>query len=74
MKLAKVGNIWEIRKKVIAGNKKEMKVNAIIDPKTGKLVLSKQKIKEVTLDYCKATLAKNQPEKEYADQIESKKR
>ena len=52
-KLSKVGNIWEIRKKVIGGKKQSSQATAIIDPMSGKLITSKQKIKEVSLQYCK---------------------
>ena len=71
--MSKAGNIWEIKKKILGGNKKKTQANAIIDPETGKLVVSKQKIKEVSLKYCKDTFTNNQPEKEYENEIELKK-
>ena len=43
-------------------NKWQM-ANAINDPKTGKLDVSNHKIKEISLNYCKDTLANNLPEK-----------
>ena len=45
----------------------------IVNPSTGKLVISKQEIKEVTLKYCKDTLENNAIEKEFEDEIHEKK-
>ena len=72
-KLSKVGNIWEIRKKVIGGKKLNILATAIIDPISGKLVTSKQKIKEVTLQYCKDTLTNYDPHVQYEEEIRKKK-
>ena len=66
-KLSKVGNYWEIRKEVIGGKKLNILATAIIDPISGKLVTSKQKIKEVTLQYCKDTLTNYDPHVQYED-------
>ena len=52
MKLSKVGKVWEIRKRILGGKKSELQASAIINPVTEKLVVSKNKIKEVTLNYC----------------------
>ena len=71
MKLPKLGNVWEIRKRVMGGGK-NIEATAIIDPVTGKLVVSKHRIKQVSLAYCKATLANNQPDKEFREEILSK--
>jgi hypothetical protein len=71
MKLPKLGNVWEIRKRVMGGGK-HIQATAIIDPVTGKLVVSKHRIKQVSLAYCKATLANNQPDKEFREEILSK--
>ena len=49
IKLSKLGNIWEIRKRVIGGKKQNIQATAILDPMSGKLVTAKQKIKEVSL-------------------------
>ena len=53
-------------------NKWQM-ANAINDPKTGKLDVSNHKIKEISLNYCKDTLANNLPEIEFEKEIELKK-
>ena len=59
-KLPKLRNIWEIRKKVLGGGK-EIQATAVMDPETEKLVVSKERIKTVTLQYCQDTLSNNEP-------------
>ena len=70
----KVGKIWEIRKRVVGGKKAMMEATAIINPKTGKLAVTKADIKEVTINYCKETLTNNVPEKEFEEKIKEKKK
>ena len=72
-KLSKVGNIWEIRRKVIGGKKQKVQVSAILDPNSGELIVSKQKIKDVSLQYCKDTLSNHAPESDYKEEIRVKK-
>ena len=74
MKKAKVGKIWEIRKRVIGGMKKKNEQTAIVDPGTGKVVGSRMKIKEVTLKYCKDTLKNNTTPEGYEKAFTAKKR
>ena len=46
-KLSKVGNVWEIRKRVIGGGRKaHHEATSIVNPVTGKLVVSKNQIKK----------------------------
>ena len=73
MKKSRVGRIWEIRKRVIGGERKSIEQTAIVDPETGKVVGSRKKIKEVTLKYCKATLRKNVTPIGYEDEFKKKK-
>ena len=72
MKIPKVGNIWEIRKKVLGGEKVCLDSTAIINPKNGKPVFSKNQIKEVSLEYCKSTLSKNIPSQDFKEFIQDK--
>ena len=65
--------VWNIRDKVMGGKKKRIEASAILNPITGKLVVSKKEIKDVSLKYCKDTLANNAPEKNYEKCIEDKK-
>ena len=73
VKGGKVGKVWEIKKKVIGGKKDTIKATAIINPKTGKLALTKSEIKKVSLQYTKETLASNAVKEEVAEEIERKK-
>ena len=67
-----MGRIWEIRKKIIGGKKGNKESSAILDPKTKQLVVSKKQIKEVVLNYCKATLQSNKEETGYEEIIKEK--
>ena len=60
LKTSKVGKIWEIRKRIIGGGKACIINTAIVNPDNGKLAVTKEQIKNVTLKYCKETLSKNQ--------------
>jgi hypothetical protein len=72
-KKGKVGRVWEVRKKVIGGKKAILEATAIVNPKTKKLVVNRNEIKEVTLQYCQDTLANNKPEPEFEQTINDKK-
>ena len=55
------------------GAGKYIQATAIVDPTTDKFAVSKhKKIKTVSLEYCKATLANNEACKEYIEEILSK--
>ena len=69
----KVGQIWEIRKKVLGGKKSRTPPTSIVDPTTSKMVANKEEIKEVTLAYCMDTLKNNIPEEAYKEEINEKK-
>ena len=49
-----------------------MKPNAIVDPVTEELVLTREGIKRTTLEYCRSTLANNEPDNEYRQIVEEK--
>ena len=52
-------------KKVIAGPKKTPQESAATkDPKVGQLLVSKEDIKRVTLEYCAENLRNNKPDDE----------
>ena len=69
----KVGQIWEIKKRVIGGKKASLESTAIINPNTGKLAVSRKAIKEISLQYCVETLSNNEPEHDFEKIIKSKK-
>ena len=52
--------------------KAHQKATAIVDPLNGKLVVSKNAIKSISLKYCKDTLTKNEPDNDYSEEIMSK--
>ena len=72
IKNGKAGQIWEIRKKVIGGNKGDNLATAIEDPVTKKLITNKNLIKETILKYCIQTLSYNEIEERFKEEIEKK--
>ena len=72
LKIPKAGKIWEIRKEVLGGKKACLEATAIIHPESGKLVVSRREIKEISLEYCKSTLRNNVPSEDYHEHIQSK--
>ena len=70
---SRAGRVWELKKKIMGGKKSTQQATAVVDPSTGKLAVSKQQIKEVTLKYCKDTLKDNEVEEEFKEGIERKK-
>ena len=55
------------------GKKATLETTAIVNPETGKFMVSRQEIKRVTLKYCKKTLENNNPEEGYEDLMNDKK-
>ena len=72
-KPGKVGRVWEVRKRIVGGKKASHEATSVINPKTGKLALSKEEIKVVSLEYCRDTLKNNTPEPALVNHIEQKK-
>jgi hypothetical protein len=72
LNLPKVGKIWDKRKKVLGGEKACMDSTAILHPTSGELVVSRNLIREVSLEYCKSTLANNVPSEQFYEYIQSK--
>ena len=65
--------MWEIKKLIVGGKKAAQENTSILNPKTGKLAVSKKEIRQVTLTYCKETLTNNEPEEGFEDEINRKK-
>ena len=72
LKTGKVGKIWEVKKRIIGGKIAKNQPTAIINPRTGKLAVSKDEIKSVSLQYCKDTLANNDPAEGFKEEIDKK--
>ena len=68
-----MGRIWKIRKRIIGGEKATLEATTVVDPKNGKLAVSKHQIRTVTLQYCKETLDNNKPSKGYEGVMQDKK-
>ena len=74
-KIGKVGKVWEIKKRIMGGKKGAMEATAIINPTTNKLAVSRNEIKQATLQYCVDTLANNEPANIYFEKhIKEKKK
>ena len=69
----RLGRIWEMRKVIVGGKVNKMQANAIINPKSGKLEVAKERIKEVTLQHCIDMLENNKAEDEFEKEIEKRK-
>ena len=69
----KVGKVWEIKNKIIGVKKTPSEPTAIINPKSGKMALTKSEIKKVSLEYTKETLESNEIQEAVAEEIERKR-
>ena len=58
----------------MGGRKGIDEFSALVNPKNGQLVVSKGEMKKIVLQYCKDTLANNEPEDQYKELIEGKKK
>ena len=74
IKGGKMGRLWEIKKRVLGNKKSNMVPSAVINPKSGKLEVSSNKIKEVSLQYCIDTLSNNKPTEGFEEYFEEKKK
>ena len=63
--LHKVGKIFKISKEIKGIDKGTSQANAIKHPTSGKLIVEKEEIKKISLEYCMQVLTKNKPDKEY---------
>ena len=58
----------------MGNTKNNMEASAIVNPKIGKLTVSKNEIKKGTLEYCMETLANNKPEVGFEKKLIGRKR
>ena len=61
----RVGRIFKIAREIKGIENGAGQANAIKHPISGKLVVNKEEIKEVSLEYCKEVLTKNEPDEEF---------
>ena len=71
-KKGRVGAVWQIAKE-LRGSKNGVEAVAVKDPDTGKLVVSTNEIKKVSLKYCKKVLEKNPIKEGFEEDINIKK-
>ena len=61
--------MWEVKKRIVGGKNAAHEATSVINPKTGKLAISKDKIKAASLEYCRETLKSNTPEPNFKNHI-----
>ena len=72
-KQGRAGNVFKIRKSILGPKKTGQEASAIRHPKTNELIVSKEEIKKVTLEYCTENLANNTPDEEVKDMINKRR-
>ena len=69
-KLGRAGTVYKMKDEIAGHKKTKQEATAVCDPKTGELIVSKEKIKEVTLEYVIANLKGNEPDEEVKQMVE----
>ena len=62
LKYGRATNVFKMREEVSCARKSPQEVHAVLDVKTGELVVASDKIKEVTLEHCVNMFKNNKPE------------
>ena len=57
----------------LTSGKGATQAHAVKHPTTGKLIVSQEEIKSVSIKFCQAVLEKNEPTEEFKDMVELKK-
>ena len=63
-KLGRAGSVYKMKDEIVGHKKAKQEATAIRDPITNKLIVSKERIKEVTLQYVVDNLKGNEPDEE----------
>ena len=69
MKLGRAGSVYKMKDEIIGHKKAKQEATAIRDPTTNELIVSKNRIKEVTLAYLVNNLKGNQPDAEVKEMV-----
>ena len=69
----RAGNIYKMKKDIVGPKKTPQEAAAIRDPKTGEMIVDKEKIKEITLKYCVDNLTNNKPDEEVKEKVMKRK-
>jgi hypothetical protein len=72
-KQGRVGQVFQVVKLVQGSKKDKSEANAIKHPETGELLVSKEMIKKVTVEYCKDNLTNKEPHPKYKFGVELRK-
>ena len=65
----RAGNIFQMKKKIAGSKKSKQEAIAIRHPETGEIIVNKNVIKKVTLQYCVKNLKKNNPVDAVKEQV-----
>ena len=68
-KLGRAGSVYKMKDQIAGHKKAKQEATAIRDPKTNELVVSKERIKEVTLEYVVNNLKGNEPDQDVIEMI-----
>ena len=69
----KTAALFQLKNKVVGSRKASQEPTTIIDPDSGAVVFTPNKIKETILKYCKNLLTNRMPHKDYEEDIEIKR-
>ena len=72
-KQGRVGDIFKMKNEIAGPKKMPQEATAISNPATGELIVNKDKIKEITLNYCVENLKNNTPDDEVKEVVETRK-
>ena len=73
-KLGRAGSIYKMKDEIAGQKKAKQEATAVRDPRTGELTVSKERIKEVTLEYVVNNLKGNVPEEEVKEMVDMRRK
>ena len=65
----RAGNIFKMKKEIVGSKKSKLEAIAIRHPENGEILVNKNEIKKVVLNYCVNNLQKNNPVEEVKDSV-----
>ena len=72
-KQGRAGNIFKMKTQILGPKKTPQEAAAIRDNKTGEIIVNKDEIKRITLNYCVENLKNNEPSDEVKELVERRK-
>ena len=67
----RAGDIFKMKKQIAGPKKSKQEASAVRHPQTGEIIVNKNEIKKVTLEYCVNNLKKNIPDDEVKENVNS---